>query len=103
MDIVFCVAGDAIMFGVFKYARTMAFFTRQSGMRSEQRKASDVMIKVHLFQPAFLAVALMTFFTLLAIVNIMLTVTVITFGADLVLEQIAGMTITTGNILVLAG
>ena len=70
-------------------------------MSAQQREARNIVIKAHFLLPAFLAMTLIAFFTLLPLMHVILTMTAITIGTHFLIH-VTRVTIFASDTLVLA-
>ena len=91
MNIVFAVAGHAFEHRILIGGRQVAFFTGSRGMQTDQRKAGQIMVKNHFFPPAAFIVATGAVLTLLPGMDIVETVTGITFHFQFFFEDFSLM------------
>jgi hypothetical protein len=97
--VVLCVAVVALDFGFLEIAGGMAFFAGQGTVRAQQGKTGNVVVKFHFGEPAINVMAVVTFFTLLACVRILVFMATVAFYRDFIFEPV-GMALLATHILV---
>ena len=79
----------------------MTFFASQNRVPTQQWKAGNVMVELHFGKPAIDVVAIVAFFTLLAVVGVLVPVAAIAFHRNFFVEPV-GMAFLAANVFMFA-